>query len=163
KNSLGQISQDLTPELYKVWPDKTGYFVGEYIYGEAPFDGYLLLPNVYNTVSFVENFPTYEYKLQVNYGYTLENTLKNDPVIGEKMKKLLGISYNKSTIKISKFNFSPITDAITANGETTAIIEKLSEPLGTLQYVGGICANKKIYCSPNTADSILVYDTEKEY
>lgn len=163
KNSLGQIRQDLTPELYKVWPDKVGYFVSEYIYGEAPFDGYLLLPNVYSTVSFVENFPTYEYKSQVNYGYTLENTLKNDPVIGEQMKKLLGLSYNKATIKISKFNFSPITDAIGANTESTAILEKLTEPLGNLQYVGGICANKKIYMAPNTASQIMVYDTINNY
>lgn len=34
----------------------------------------------------------------------------------------------------------------------------ISSDFGTLQYVGGICVNDKIYCTPNSADSILVYD-----
>lgn len=34
----------------------------------------------------------------------------------------------------------------------------VSDDFGTLQYVGGICVNNKIYCTPNGADNILVYD-----
>lgn len=162
-NSLGQIRQDLTPKLFEIWPDKVGYYASEFIFESAPFDGYLLFTQVYNTISSIGDFPTYEYESQANYGYTLEDTLKNDPFIGEQMKKLLGISYDDINIKTSKFNFSAMTDAIVMNTSISAVLEKLTEPLGTLQYVGGICANKKIYCSPNTADSILVYDTEREY
>ena len=163
ENSLGQIRQDLTPELYEIWPDKVGYFVSEHVYGVAPFDGYLLFPQTYNTMSMIENFPTYEYKSEVVYGYTLEDYLKSDPFIGKQMTALLDITYDSVNIKPSQFNFSAMTDAIVMNTSISAVLEKLTEPLGTLQYVGGICVNKKIYCSPNTADSILVYDTEKEY
>lgn len=37
-------------------------------------------------------------------------------------------------------------------------LSRLSGAFGTLQYVGGICVNGKIYCTPNTASNILVYD-----
>lgn len=38
----------------------------------------------------------------------------------------------------------------------------ISDDFGTLQYVGGICVNNKIYCTPNCADDILVYDIEND-
>lgn len=46
-----------------------------------------------------------------------------------------------------------ISDSVTVDD-----IAPISEDFGTLQYVGGICVNNKIYCTPNSADSILVYD-----
>ena len=63
------------------------------------------------------------------------------------------------------FQFGPMTAAITANAGASITYEytPISGDFGTLQYVGGICANKKIYCAPNTSDSILVYDTEGGY
>lgn len=57
------------------------------------------------------------------------------------------------------YNFSPLIDCITANTATTKEAKVIGSPLGTLQYVGGICVNKKVYCAPNTADDVLVYDT----
>lgn len=61
------------------------------------------------------------------------------------------------------FNFAPVTEVIEGNGNLTATYKAISEPLGVLQYVGGVCANNKIYCCPNSADDILVYDTEKDF
>lgn len=77
------------------------------------------------------------------------------------------LNFNSNNINTKKakpisFNFSPLTEAIEANEELTTTYNAISEPLGVLQYVGGICANKKIYCCPNSADDILVYDTEKD-
>lgn len=37
-------------------------------------------------------------------------------------------------------------------------LNKITNSFGNLQYVGGICVNNKIYCTPNTASQVLVYD-----
>ncbi len=60
------------------------------------------------------------------------------------------------------FNFSAISEAAAVNTGLTKSYHAISGVLGELQYVGGICVNKKIYCAPNKAQSILVYDTEAE-
>lgn len=49
------------------------------------------------------------------------------------------------------------TDSISSD-VTAGTLVPVSEDFGTLQYVGGICVNNKIYCTPNSADNILVYD-----
>lgn len=58
------------------------------------------------------------------------------------------------------FNFTALTDAFTANSSVTKTYNAISDDFGTLQYVGAICVNDKIYFAPNTANNILVYDTK---
>lgn len=53
--------------------------------------------------------------------------------------------------------FNDYVNAI-SNSVTPKALTPISSDFGTLQYVGGICVNKKIYCTPNAADDILVYD-----
>ena len=80
------------------------------------------------------------------------------------MKNVFELDFNRETIQ-TKFNFSSLIDAIEMNSRSdiSMVLEKLSEPLGALQYVGGICVNKKIYMAPNTASHIMVYDTINNY
>lgn len=54
--------------------------------------------------------------------------------------------------------FQDYLDAIDPVSVAPASLVPCSADYGTLQYVGGICVNNKIYCTPNSADSILVYD-----
>ncbi len=54
--------------------------------------------------------------------------------------------------------FRDYLDAIDPSSVSPSSFAICSADLGTLQYVGGICVNNKIYCTPNSADSILVYD-----
>lgn len=163
KITIGQIRSDLTPNLGEIWPDKGSYYAYEQAFNEAPFNGYLFLGKSLNLLTSISNFPNYEYSTEIIYGYTLEKTLKTDPFIGEKMSTLLGLDFKEHFPRQSKFNFTPLTGAITVNTDGTATLEKLADPLGTLQYVGGICANKKIYMAPNTASQIMVYDTVNDY
>lgn len=81
---------------------------------------------------------------------TLRTYIKNRiaETVPKKMRKL-------------SFNFTPYIDAI----DSSVSYEEASEihaSTGVLQYVGGLCANNKIYCCPNSSDNILVYDTEKD-
>ena len=55
-------------------------------------------------------------------------------------------------------DFSDYTDSIDPEHVTVQSLNKITGSFGTLQYVGGICVDGKIYCTPNTANSILVYD-----
>lgn len=77
---------------------------------------------------------------------------------GQTIAKAVSGSVNN----FAKFNFSCLTEIFKKNSSATAVYKKLSEPLGSLQFVGGICANKKAYFAPNTAQYILVYDTENK-
>lgn len=54
--------------------------------------------------------------------------------------------------------FRDYLDAIDPGSVSPSSFAVCSADFGTLQYVGGICVNNKIYCTPNSADSILVYD-----
>lgn len=59
-----------------------------------------------------------------------------------------------------EYNFSAYADMLTKNSSVTAKVEFKSETVfGDKMYCGGICANNKIYFAPNTADSVMVYDT----
>lgn len=57
--------------------------------------------------------------------------------------------------------FADYEDAI-SNSVIPNVLEPISADFGTLQYVGGICVNNKIYCTPNSADDILVYDIAED-
>lgn len=67
-----------------------------------------------------------------------------------------------STVKTTPlpYNFSAYTDMLTKNSGVTPKAEfKSDDVFGDKMYCGGICANNKIYFAPNTADSVMVYDT----
>lgn len=55
-------------------------------------------------------------------------------------------------------DFSDYTGSIDEEHVEVSALTKLTGAFGTLQYVGGICIGGKIYCTPNSASSILVYD-----
>lgn len=57
--------------------------------------------------------------------------------------------------------FADYRNAISASVTPDKLVP-ISDDFGTLQYVGGICVNNKIYCTPNTADDILVYDIDND-
>lgn len=57
--------------------------------------------------------------------------------------------------------FADYEDAISSSVKPNALVP-ISDDFGTLQYVGGICVNDKIYCTPNSADDILVYDIAED-
>lgn len=60
------------------------------------------------------------------------------------------------------FNFSELSETFPLNSNITKSYGKITDVMGEYQYVGGICVNKKIYCAPNQASSILVCDTEND-
>lgn len=59
-----------------------------------------------------------------------------------------------------EYNFSAYTTMMEKNSGVTPKAEfKSDDVFGDKMYCGGICANNKIYFAPNTADSVMVYDT----
>lgn len=76
------------------------------------------------------------------------------------------ISTGGSAVKATPlaYNFSAYTDMLTKNSGVTTKAEFISESaFGDKMYCGGICANNKVYFAPNTADSVMVYDTVNDY
>ena len=83
---------------------------------------------------------------------------------GEKISNLVNDITPKRP-KYVDFNFKIYEQVIAQNKGVAKVseVEMLTDTLGSLQYVGGIYANGKIYFAPNTASQIMVYDTVHEY
>jgi hypothetical protein len=62
------------------------------------------------------------------------------------------------------YNFSAYTAMMEKNSGVIPKAEFKSDAgFGDKMYCGGICANGKVYFAPNTADSVMVYDTLHDY
>lgn len=76
------------------------------------------------------------------------------------------VSAGGSSVKTKplEYNFSAYTAMMEKNSGVTPKAEfKSDDVFGDKMYCGGICANNKVYFAPNTADSVMVYDTENDY
>lgn len=71
-----------------------------------------------------------------------------------------------STVKTTplEYNFSAFISMMEKNSGVTLKAEfKSDDVFGDKMYCGGICANNKIYFAPNTADTVMVYDTVHDF